>query len=251
MAMMSELDALMKCPYDWFEITGHPFEDSILQADWQYALGKIGFEDTDLPFTDWERQLLEGEEGEINYLVELLKIRCCETKRFYNSNCAGRLRNLHFMTPAEQGRHYIQGLDKNEAIRFTNKNKKESLFFENVSSSELKQEFWDWVMRYCGSPWDHPSYVSMMEPDADLDEQGDSNQDLVLWRRLLNTSHIRICMKLNRPIGASAGVVTNLICYDIHVDTNIVHCFPVTEADAKKILGDAGGFDYDELNQPL
>lgn len=248
---MSELDALMKCPCDWFEITGYPFEDSILQADWQYALGKTAFEATDLPFTDWERQLLEGDEDEIRYLIELLQIRHDETENFYNSNCAGRLRNLHFVTPAEHGKHYVQGLDENAATKRTKGNKKRSLFFENVSSRELKQEFWDWIMRYCGSPWDHSSYELMMEPDMNPDEQERSIPDLVLWRKLLKASHVRVCMKLNRPIGASAGAVTNLICYDIHVDTNIVHCFPVTEADAKEILGEAGGFDYEELNRPL
>jgi hypothetical protein len=249
--MMSELVDLMKCPYDWFEITGHPFEDSILEADWHYALGKIGFQDTDLPFADWEWQLLEGDEDEIGHLIELLKARRCETKKFYNRNCAGRLRDLHFKTPTEDGKHFIQGLDEKDVIKRTKDGKKRSLFFENLSSGELKQEFWDWVMRYCGSPWDHPSYVVMMEPDREPDEQEANRLDLPLWRKLLDSSHIRICMKLDRAIGASVGAATNYICYDIHVDTSIVHCFPVTEADTWKILGKAGGFDYEELNRPL
>ena len=238
----------MKCPYDWSAITGNDWEDSILQADWHYALGKVSYEDIDLPFSDWELQLLEGHDDEISDLIRLLEDRHDEAVEFYNNKCAGRLRNIHFVTPSEHGKHFIEGVDEAGALRRTRIKKKQSLFLKNLTSDELKKEFWDWVFRYCGPSWDYFSYRRMWEPD---EEDGVGNElELVLWRSSC-ANPIRECMRLNRVVGASEGALTNCICYDFHLDTREAHCFPVTEGGAKQILGEESGFDYEELNRPL
>jgi hypothetical protein len=43
-------------------------------------------------------------------------------------------------------------------------------------------------------------------------------------------------MNTLQPVGACDGELTSFLCYDIHIDAKIVHCYPVSEADAKRIM---------------
>lgn len=243
--MLAELRDLMKCPYDWFDITGHPWEDSILHADWLYALGKMAPENADLPYEDWEWSLLEDDNEFVAYLVGLLGPLHEQTVEFYDTKCSGRLRTLYFMPPGEQGKHFVQGLDEKKTIERTKGKKRPSLFFQNVSGSELRQEFWDWVTHCFGPQWDYYSYFYLMHPE-ESDEPCDEPR-YALWRRLLSHQQVRICMKLNRAIGASRGMRTNHILYDFDFNSGRVHCFPVTEADAVAEMEKVGVADLDEF----
>jgi hypothetical protein len=62
-----------------------------------------------------------------------------------------------------------------------------------------------------------------------------------LWHKLLTATHLRIVIDTMKPVGASRGEMTTLICYDLHLDSKIVHCYPVSPADAAGIMegGDA------------
>jgi hypothetical protein len=61
-----------------------------------------------------------------------------------------------------------------------------------------------------------------------------------LWRKFLSASHLRIVVDTLKPIGASSGEMTTLICYDLHIDSKTVHCYPVSGDDSRIIMD--GGY---------
>jgi hypothetical protein len=241
--MMNELRKLLKCPLDWFEVTNHPFEGSILEADWQYAVGAMAVDPDDIPFDeDWID--VDFDEDEIVHAVDVLRNRRDETRHFYETKCAYRLYKLDFKTPAEHGKHFIQGLDEARTISRTKHGF--SLFLRNLDSEFLRQRFWDWVIRYFDIYSDRDSYRAMMDPD----EEDYNEEKAKLWRNLLSKTHSRLCWRFNAPIGASNGELTSFICYDVHIDTEVVHCYPVTETQAGEIMGDAELVNSDDYFRP-
>jgi hypothetical protein len=241
--MKKELKELLQCPLDWVVITNHQFKGSILEADWHYAVGAMAVDPDDIPFDeDWID--VDFDEEDIGHAVDVLKNRREETMHFYKTQCAYRLYNLDFKTPAEHGKHFIQGL--NEArITFRTKHGS-SLFLKNLTSEFLRQRFWDWAIHYFDDYNDQGSYRAMMDPDEETynEEKGK------LWRVLLSRPHTRLCWRFDLPVGASKGALTNFICYDIHTDTRVVHCYPVTEADARDIMGGAELVNSDDYSRP-
>jgi hypothetical protein len=241
--MMEELKKLLKCPLDWSGFPMQDWDESILRADWYFAMASRGFEMTDLPDGALELEMLEGDDYEIQQLISNLTMRRKETLAFYMANCAGKLHGLTFLTPAEHGKHYIPSMGRQEIVSKTNYS--DSLFLENLRSDELKLEFWNWVDTFFGGKWDLASYDMMMDPEEEVYNDPESK----LWRRLISEPHVRICMEMSTAIGASRGVLTKYICYDIHTDTHVAHCYPVTEMDAIAIMGDAPVINCDELNR--
>lgn len=241
--MMNELRELLKCPLDWFEVTNRPFEGSILEADWQYAVGAMAVDPGDIPFDeDWIEA--DFDEDDIVHAVDVLRNRRDETTDFYETKCASRLYKLDFKTPAEHGKHFIQGLDEVQIISRTKHGF--SLFLHNLDSAFVRQRFWDWAIHYFDDYCDRDSYRAMMDPDEDFY----SEEKAKLWRNLLSQPHTRLCWSFDAPIGASRGALTNFICYDIHIDARVVHCYPVTEAEARDIMGDAELVNSDDYFRP-
>jgi hypothetical protein len=70
--MMNKLRELLKCPLDWVEVTDHPFKGSILEADWEYAVGAMAADPDDIPFDeDWID--VDFDEDDIVHAVDVLK----------------------------------------------------------------------------------------------------------------------------------------------------------------------------------
>jgi hypothetical protein len=241
--MMEELKELLKCPLDWSGFPMQDWDESILKADWYFAMGSCGFDMTDIPDSELELEMLEGDDYEIQQLISNLKMRRNETLEFYMRRGAGKLHGLTFLTPAEHGKHYIPSIDRQEIVSKTNYG--DSLFLENLKSDELRFEFWNWVDTFFGGKWDLTSYDMMMDPEEEVYNEPECK----LWRRLISESHVRICMEMSRTIGASRGALTKYICYDIHTDTRVAHCYPVTEKEATAIMSDAQVINCEELNR--
>jgi hypothetical protein len=241
--MMEELKGLLKCPLDWSGFPVQNWDESILKADWHFALGSRGPEMTDIPDDELDLKMLEGDDYEIQQLISNLKMRREETLEFYMTCCAGKLHSLAFLTPAERGKHYIPSIGTQEIISRTEYG--DSLFFEDVRSDELRFGFWNWVDTFFRGIWGLASYEMMMDPDDEVYNEPEPK----LWRRLLSEPHVSICMEMSRYIGASRGALTKYICYEILTDSHVAHCYPVTEKEAKAIMGDARVINCDELNR--
>ena len=154
---------------------------------------------------------------------------------------AGRLKGLRFITPANHGKHFVGNIDPEELKR-RSKNRP-SLFFTNYSSQHLERAFWYWFQMYFGLPH-YDIDVSPPYHYYDFIEGGSKQSDGLearLWHKFLSAPHLRIVIDTMKPVGASRGEKTALICFDLHLDSKIVHCYPVSHADARGIMegGDA------------
>ena len=242
--MTPELRELLKCPLDWTKVTNRPFEGTILEADWQYAIGATAPDPDDIPFEDI-LEVYDYDDEEIERAVEVLKDRQCETREFYKTKCAYRLYDLNFMTPVQQAaKHAVKKLDESQILSGTKRGP--SIFLRSLDSAYLRQQFWDWLICYFDAYADRESYHFMMDPDDEIY----NDEKAKLWRGFLSQPHTRFSWRFDQPIGASRGALTSFVCYDIHLDTKAVHCFPVPEAEATEIMGDAPLVTSDEFCRP-
>jgi hypothetical protein len=241
--MRDKLRELLRCPLDWTSVTNHPFEGSVLEGDWQYAVGAMAVDPDDIPF-DEEWIETHFDDWDVAHAVDVLTNRRDETIDFYKTKCAPRLHKLNFVTPAEHGKHYKIGFSRNQIISRTRN--RPSLFLENYASADLRQWFWDWFINYFDWYSDRHYLHAIMDPD----QEEYNEEDAKLWRRLLSEPHTRLSWSFDDPIGASKGALTNFICYDIHIDTATAHCYPVSEEDAKEIMIDAELVNSDDYFRP-
>lgn len=243
--MIHKLKELLKCPLDWETLTNCPYEESILQADWHYAIGAMVADRDDIPYGDFAFE--DYTDDEIAYAVHALNERQREIKQFYKSKCAYRLYYLDFIAPVQQAaKHSVKKLHESQLLANT-KYGKPSLFLKTIDGNYLRQQFWNWAICYFDHYADRDSYHAMMDPDEETYNEAKGK----LWRRFLNAPHTRLSWRFDQPIGASNGALTSFVCYDIHLDTNVAHCFPVPEDEAEKIMGDAPLVTSDEHCRPL
>jgi len=56
-----------------------------------------------------------------------------------------------------------------------------------------------------------------------------------LCDKMMKDDTSRIAWRTGRPIGASGGVPTPFICFELDATTPIVHAYPVSEDEARQI----------------
>jgi hypothetical protein len=66
--------------------------------------------------------------------------------------------------------------------------------------------------------------------------------------KFIEVPHLRICIDTLRTIDGCNGEPSHFLCYDLHIDGKIIHCYPVSEAEANRIMGDAEVEICDGLN---
>ena len=238
-----ELQQLMQCPVNWDADTlTENWERSILHLDWLHCLAERMTEGSDIPVTPEEYDdLLEDTEVtyELDHLLVNLRLRRPEAVELYMKR-AGRLAGLAFMTPAEHGKHFRATVPKEEvAVRSKDG---PSLFWVNYSSEQLKSTFWVWFQMYFDSALADESSNFFVHPMIVYDRVNEPDEDLYdtpvgrLWQRFLSRTSLRICMNTLLPVGACDGELTSFLCYDIHIDAKTAHCYPVSEAEAQRIM---------------
>jgi hypothetical protein len=146
------------------------------------------------------------------------------------------------MTPAEHGKHFVAGISK-ELVAERSKNRP-SLFWENYSSTRLREVFWCWFSMNFDIVTNYHKYLEFMDTESEEYKTPEAK----LWRDFLGESRLWICMNTLQPVGASEGELTSFLCYDVNIDSKIAHCYPVPEAEAKRIMGDCGVLIIDTLN---
>jgi hypothetical protein len=254
--MMATLIQLMKCPVDWEKQTGHQgWDESLMELDWFYCLAQHAVDRYELPREPWDWERLESNQRALEMLVKSLREKHPQSLRGLRAELsmherslelykdrAGRLSSLNFTTPSERAtKHFVVGAEQNRVISATEK-KTRSLFFSDYTSDQFRRAFWTWFRNYfefAVAPGDYDEFVTGKKVCER--ERGK------LWRRFLEESHLRIAMSTAGDIGASRGKATSFICYDILFDNKHVHCYPVSEAQAKEIMGTATILNVGEL----
>lgn len=254
-----ELQQLMECPVNWdAETLEENWEWSTLHLDWLYCLRERVAEGTDVPVTpeDYDELFEDTDDTyELDQLLINLRIRRPEAVELYMKR-GGRLSGLTFMTPAEHGKHFRATVPKEQVAERSKDGP--SLFWVNYSSEQLKSTFWVWFQMYFDSVLVDESsnfFVSPMIVYGQInDSDNEPDKDLYhtpvgkLWQKFLNDTNLRICMNTLQPVGACNGKLSSFLCYDIHIDAKTVHCYPVSEAEAERIMEGGEVVKNDWLN---
>jgi hypothetical protein len=209
--------------------------------DWRCCLAEMLPEPTDLPLIQFEYLLLDEDPKEHKHLIEMLELQRPKAEELYK-NRAGRLHAFRFQSPGETWKHFKPWIKREDVPGETNG--KPSLFLEDYSSARLQQSFWTWFSMFFEIIPDEFRYMQLTDPHEDLYRSPHGT----IWRRFLNDASLRVAMDTLLPLGASGGELTHFVCYDIHIGAKTVHCFPIPEAKAREIMGDAELVINDALN---
>lgn len=130
------------------------------------------------------------------------------------------LSQITFLTPSEHGKH-LKG-----AGNSTGKNI--SYFHKNFTADDLAYLFWSWfgaiLMPTDETHWDDRRLNFEFEVDH-------------IWKVFLEGGQMRGALNANRLIGECVSGPTNYIALDVDLGGGrIVHAYPVTEIEAKKIM---------------
>jgi hypothetical protein len=238
-----ELHELMRCPVNWEADTlTENWEWSILDLDWIHCLEERIPDGSDVPVTpeDYD-ELIDDPNNtyELDHLLINLRLRRSEAVVLYMKR-AGRLAGLTFMTPAEHGKHFRATVPKDEVVLRSTGGP--SLLWVNYSSERLKSTYWTWFQMFFDSILTSENgnflispmimYDSINEPEGELYDTPMGK----LWQKFLSLTNLRICMDTLQPVGACEGELTSFLCYDVHIDAKIAHCYPVSKAKAEQIM---------------
>ena len=232
----------MKCPVNWeIETLTEDWEWSILHLDWLHCLEERVAEGADIPVTpeEYDDLLEDADTYELDHLISNLRLRRSQAVELYLRR-AGRLAGLSFLTPAEHGKHFRATVRKDEVAERSNGGP--SLFWMNYSGTDLKSTFWIWFRMFFDSVLAEESDNFFLHPTIVYDRVNDPNEKLYdtpagrLWQKFLTLTNLRICMNTLRPVGACEGNLTSFLCYDIHIDAKVAHCYPVSEGEAHQIM---------------
>lgn len=221
----------MKCPIDWrAKLQSEDWFLRLPHLDWYYSVAQHAVDGGDLPFYPDEFEEIYEDPEELRSLLINLRDRRPKAESLYMMR-AGRLGNLSFMTPSQHGKHFRAG--RSEESTLVESKRGISLFFKDYSSVRLEEAFWSWFLLIFDNVFDYHDYEDFLDPNEDLYKSPQSK----LWRRFLSNSNLRICTDTIRPIGACNGKPTSLLCYDLHMDAMIVHCYPISGPEAVQMMG--------------
>jgi hypothetical protein len=222
----------MKCPADWESETGlKDFDYGPVEHNWYYAFAREAVAEEEGLICDIvDDILIDDDDPELPELVKNAEFRRPRVvERYFREG--GRLAGLEFITASKFGKHFIAKMGRREIIRRIDQGP--SLFFKDHNENDLQQAFWLWFLDFfyfCNSLYE---YREILSDDRLID-----HPRYRFWQSFLDDHSIRICFDVNGPVGASAGQETNFICFDVHMDAKRVHAYPVTGAEASKVMGE-------------
>lgn|SRR5689334_13979439 len=241
---MQQVRQLMACPPTWYDTSGEDWVTTIFELDWYYSLAQHAIDGDDLPFYPDQFEEYAGDENAVKreHMTKNLEMRRVEAEKTFTKR-AGRLIGLCFMRPSEQKKHFNASWSQNQATAKSTKGT--SYLFHDFESERLERTFWEFLhftfMEHMNEPNDYKEFVTPGGELANIPEA-------TLWSKFLSNDSLRICLDTIRPIGATEGKPTSFLCFDIHFGAKLAHVYPVSEDEAKNIMGDCELLRYDGLN---
>jgi hypothetical protein len=243
MGTVIKLEDLVKCPLDWEKKFGpDAWWLSLPQLDWYYSFAQHAVDYSELPLDLPQVDIDYEDPEELRRLLANISDRRPAAEKLYMTR-AGRLYDLTFMTPAEHGKHFAARMTEKDALE-RSRETGISFFFKNYSSADLERAFWAWFWLTFQNVQSYGEYEEFLDPEAELSK----SPEAALWHRLLSETGLRICTDTLLPVGACNGEPTSFLCYDMHFGSKTAHCIPVSEAEAKRIMGDLEILGNDALN---
>ena len=217
-----EIREAIVCPADWatvFRVEG-PAIFEPLQGLWQAILEENvrGDEAESLGPDYWLDGLLKEPDGELRAMQLNVRLwKDAARDRFLTA--ARRFTDLRFASRQDYGKHFpppgpwrgARWIEE-ESIR-----RGISIFYFDIPEEAALIAFLHGIF------WSFSAY----EGDLGVDPA-----TAKLWEKLLKDNNSRVCFRCSGSIGASGGVSTQFICFELDATTPIVHGYPVPEIDA-------------------
>lgn len=226
---MLELKYLLQCPVDWVAVTGQPEPHDWLEFDWYKCIidHAVSSDDSSLASEMAQyRELLDRDLDE--QVLANLKMRRESVLRSFEAR-SKRLSELKFLSPSYNGKHFKPGLSDEQTVNRSMKGP--SLYFEDFSIERISNAFWTWFQQYFDTSISFHSYVY-----RDAGSENFPSHEFKIWDRFLQLSQFRVACNCLNVLGVVKGVPTNYVAFDVSMDARIVHCYPVTVAEAETIV---------------
>ncbi len=133
-----------------------------------------------------------------------------KTRRFYE---------LEVASSSKYPKHYPpKAWDNNRIIQESAK-QKISYFFKSIDHIVLQETL--------------IFYLCHLVSNATTD-----NKDKLLWEKICTSDNIRVAINMIDPIGATNGVKTEYLCFEIDTSTPLAHAYPISKTEAIEINDD-------------
>ena len=220
-----EIREALRCPAEWgkvfrlegeaffepFEILWHEILNQNVRGDEAYYVGP----------DFWLRELSEESDSDLRAMqinANLWRDTCRDQflaaiRRFTDIRYPSRKEHAKHLPPPGPPRStsWIEQESKKRGV---------SLFYFDIPEDEILTAFLHAIWwRFSGGE----------------DLHGLSPDEQTLWDKLITDSNPRIAFRCSGPIGASGGVPTDIICFELDATTPIVHGYPVTQDEALRI----------------
>lgn len=224
-------EALLACPVDWEAETGlEDYDFSPLTMDWEYCVRRhsMGEEEAYLV-----HQFLAGYEIELDletehHLRNLAERRAMAVAAYMTRS--GRLHRLDFIRPSAHGKHYVASATRAQLVAKSKGGI--SYFMTDHSPEDLAATFWDWLFPFFGCVPDQEMFEILR---GQVIPHWPSQSRI--WQAITSRHQIRIAFGAVTPVGFVKGQESEYICLDLHLDNKVVHAYPVSETEAKEIMG--------------
>lgn len=238
-SIIAELRDSLRCPFDCrqtFRISDdvafHPIERL-----WKEVVHKhvIGDEIYYLPTSGLDF-LEDNSETYLGMMLENARA-WCERARAEFAAATRRFSQLRYATAQEYGKHLPPaGASASEVEALSRLPTREpvSRFYQRIDAEVMLSTFFGGIF------WHFDAY--------DSDDPGSPIRDEGLWQQLLELETCKLAFQCTNVIGASEGVPTPYLRYDLNASACLLHAYPVSEAEARNTRGPYDFIHVDDLD---
>lgn len=225
--------ALFGCPIEWTSILGFDMQVdglSALHAEWVRCVGSVSVTAVEAQVAGWLHDELIApyiSDDELRSATINMRTRRDGAVARYLKG-VGRLAELAFLRPSHDGKHW------SAAPEDARRRLARSQFLVDLEELTVATLFWDWFH-------DAFALADMSVIDAAHEPLSFVRGTEDLWNRLRRQPGVRVAVDVTEPVGFLGAEPLDHLVMDIHLDGRTVHAYPVSEAEARRVMAPWGG----------
>gem|GEM_PF-4139664 len=224
---------LFGCPCDWRANTGfdpnHNDALDALHGEWVRCVAAHSVSWREPAISAWvhdEHAEPYASDDELKGLVLNMEMRRAPAVEAYETGI-GRLDRTRFLSPSYNGKHFSPG------SLASRRRSKYSQFFLDLRPETIGSLFWSWFD-------DAFTLRDMSIADAAEEPLSFLQGTEGIWRKFATDTQVRVAMDTTAPIGFIGNQDLEHVVIDLHLDSRTAHAYPVTLAEAERIMSPSG-----------
>jgi hypothetical protein len=234
--LKQEAARLLTCPIDWSSIAAEDRDQCRwLYLDWFRCIYEVAVSVDEHAVVSDMADHEEFDHRVTASVVTNLRDRDNEAQMRFKKAASLRLSRLTFVAPSEQQRHFKRNLGRAEIMSRSIGGP--SLFFSDYTSDQVRKAFWSWLLSELGTDMLLHEFIQKVSK-GEMDEWDTIiglPERRELWNKFRDESHFRMAVNNMADIGAVNGKTTQVICFDIAIESAVVHFYPINKAEAEII----------------